>query len=144
MDVSNLFPIFVPHGKSKTRFKVGYIGQAGQVLIDPIFENGTRFYEGLAAVKVKGGRWGIINSSGDFVIQPTLWNWCRFQQGLAGLATRSGEWGVIDMAGKFVVQPKYSVVSPFSEGLALVRTGEGEKARYGFIDKLGREVVPPT
>jgi hypothetical protein len=137
-----MFPIFVRQGKSGTRFKVGYINQEGQVVIDPIFDEGTRFYEGLAAVKVRN-RWGVVDGSGDFVIQPTLWNWCRFRDGLASLASRDGKYGVIDRAGDFVVKPKYDFVGPFKDGVALIKVGEVEKARYGFIDKTGVEVIPP-
>src|SRR5438270_2727386 len=139
---THLFPIFVRQGKSRTRFKVGYINLAGQVVVDPIFNDGTRFYEGLAAVKVKS-LWGVINTRGDFVIQPTLWNWCRFHEGLASLASRNGKYGVIDPAGNSVVEPKYDYVGPFSGGLALVKVGEWEKARYGFIDRIGARVIPP-
>jgi hypothetical protein len=146
LEGSVLFPIFVAQGKSKTRFKVGYISQDGRVVIDPIFEGGTLFYEGLASVRVKGGRWGVINSKGDFVIPPTLWNWCQFQEGLAGLASRTGKWGVIDVAGNQVVDPKYDWFQPFHEGLALVRVGStvhaGDDARYCFIDRTGAETIP--
>jgi len=33
-----LFPIFVRQGRSRTRFKVGYINQTGDVVIDPTSE----------------------------------------------------------------------------------------------------------
>ena len=45
----------------------------GNLQACPIFDDGTRFYEGLAAVKVKSRR-GVINAGGDFVIEPTLRN----------------------------------------------------------------------
>ena len=137
-----MFPIFVAQGKSQTRFKVGYIDQTGRVIVDPVFEDGTLFYEGLAAVKIKGGRWGLIDSSGEFVIPPTLWNRCQFQEGLACLATKSGVWGVINRTGNFVVEPKYSLMFPFCEVRAVARIGEWEKSRYGFIGRLGNEIVP--
>lgn len=89
-----LFPIFVRQSRSRTRYKVGYIDKQGKVVIEPVFNEGIRFCQGLAAVSVKG-RWGIINIKGDFVIQPKLWNWCRFDQGLASVATRNGKWGII-------------------------------------------------
>jgi hypothetical protein len=70
-----LFPIFVRQGRSRTRFKVGYINQTGNVVIDPKFDEGTNFYEELASVKV-GNRWSIINFAGDFLIQSSKWGWC--------------------------------------------------------------------
>jgi hypothetical protein len=141
MEISQLFPIFVPQGKSKTRYRVGYIDKAGRLVIDPVFSQGTRFAEGKAAVQVKGGRWGVIDANGSFVIQPQLWNWCRFQDGLAPLATKEGKWGVIDEIGNFVVQPNYDTIGPFENERALVRTGEGSEARFGFIDRTGAEVI---
>lgn len=137
-----LFPIFVPQGKSKTRYRVGYIDQTGAIAIDPIFSEGTLFSEGMASVQVKGGRWGVIDTNGDFVIQPELWNWCRFKDDLAPLATKKGKWGVIDKSGDSVIQPIYDTIGPFENGLAMVRIGEGKEARYGFIDRTGTEVIP--
>jgi hypothetical protein len=142
MDIPDLFPIFVPQGKSKTHYRVGYIDHEGKLVIDPVFNQGTLFVEGTASVQVKGGRWGIIDTNGNFVIPPELDNWCRFQDGLAPLAAKKGKWGVIDKSGKFVVQPIYDSIGPFQNGRALVRTGEETKARSGFIDRTGTEVIP--
>ena len=60
MTGANLFPILVRQGRSRTRFKVGYINHEGQVAIDPIFDEGTRFYDGLAAVGIRNRR-GVRN-----------------------------------------------------------------------------------
>jgi WG containing repeat len=140
MTTTHLFPIFVRQGKSRTRFKVGYIDHKGKVVIDPIFDEGTRFYEELAAVRVEN-RWGVINASGDFVIQPRPWAWCRFREGLASISVK-GKWGIIDRNGNFVVEPRYDYLEPFREGVAAFKIGEGEKARYGFLDKSGTDVIP--
>jgi hypothetical protein len=142
MNFHTLFPIFVPQGKSKTRYRVGYIDHEGKLVIDPVFNQGTLFAEGTAAVQVNGGRWGVIDASGSFVIQPELWNWCRFQDGLAPLATKKGKWGVIDKTGEFVINPIYDYIGPFENGRALVRTGEEREARFGFIDRAGAEAIP--
>jgi len=144
INIPHLFPIFVPQGKSRTRYRVGYIDCEGSLVIDPIFNQGTRFVEGMASVQVKGGRWGVIDTNGNFVIQPELWNWCRFRDGVAPLATKEGKWGFIDKTGNFVVRPSYESVGPFENGRALVRIGEGHEARFGFIDRTGAEAIPLT
>ncbi len=136
-----LFPIFVRKGRGRTRYNVGYINSQGTVVIEPIFSEGTRFYEGLAAVSLKG-RWGVIDASGTFVVQPKLWAWCRFNDGLAGLANRSGKWGIIDREGNSITQPKYAYIGPFRDGRALFRMGEQSSARFGYVDKKGIEVIP--
>jgi len=142
MDIPRLFPIFVPVGKSKTRYRVGYIDHAGKLAIDPVFNQGTQFSEGTASVQAKGGRWGVIDTTGNFVIEPKLWNWCRFQDGLAPLATKQGKWGLIDRTGNFVLQSNYDSIGPFDSGRALVRIGEEREARFGYIDRAGAEIIP--
>jgi len=136
-----LFPIFVRQRKSETRYKVGYVNEAGCTAIEPVFDEGTRFYEGLASVKQKG-RWGVINVEGDFVIPPKLANWCIFQDGFAGVADKRGKWGLIDKSGDFVMSPRYEWIQPFAFGLAHVLKGHSEDARCGFIDTSGTEVIP--
>ena len=143
MEYSPLFPIFVRQGKSRTRFKVGYINGKGEVVVAPIFDEGTRFYEGLAAVRVKS-RWGVIDAKGDFVIQPRLWGWCRFREEIACISVK-GKWGIIDRAGNFVLQPKYDYLEDFRKGRAVFRVGEFQERqrwRYGYLDRNGSEAIP--
>jgi hypothetical protein len=140
MTVGGLFPIFVRQGKSATRFKVGYIDSRGNTVIDPIFDQGTRFYEGLAAVEIRG-RWGVINIDGGFAINPKPWSRCRFSEGRASISV-NGKWGIVDRDGSFVVEPRYHYLESFREGLAVFRTGDGHAARYGFVDRDGVEVIP--
>lgn len=143
MTDTTLYPIFVRQGRSKTRFKVGYINQRGEVVIDPIFDYATRFYEGLAAVEVRN-RWGVINASGEFAIQPQSRGWCRFRDGLASISVK-GKWGIIDRSGKFVLKPKYDYLESFREGRAVFRLGGFQQSRtwrYGYLDKNGAEAIP--
>jgi hypothetical protein len=143
MSTTHLFPIFVRQGKNRSRFKVGYIDEKGVTIIEPIFDDGTRFYEGLASVRVRN-RWGVLDTSGQFVIQPKVWSWCVFEDGVASISVK-GRWGVIDNKGEFVVEPKYSFMGWFRNGFAAFRTGDRrEQWRYGFVDRGGVEVVPPV
>ncbi len=136
-----LYPIFVRQGRSKTRFKLGYMNNRGEGVIDPIFDYGTRFYEGLAAVEVRG-RWGVINVSGEFVIQPKPWSYLRFRDGLASVSVKD-KWGIVDRTGNFVLHPKYDYLGPVREGFALFKVGEFRApGRYGFVDRRGVELTP--
>lgn len=59
----------------------------------------------------------------------------RFYDGVAKLGTK-----VIDTDGNEIVpRGKYNRISDFSDGLAAVELDN----KYGFIDKTGKEVVPP-
>ena len=62
-----LFPIYVRQGTSKTRYKTRYINGHGQTVIEPSFDDGIDFFEGLAAVRVRG-RWGFIDCSGQLEV----------------------------------------------------------------------------
>lgn len=143
---SPLFPIFVRQGRSRTRFKVGYIDQNGSVAIEPIFDDGSRFYEGLASVRV-GNKWGAINSSGEFVIEASGWSWCRFNGAIANVSV-NGIWGILDRNGDLILKPKLEHLESFREGRAVFRTGDPlkpggrHKMRYGFVDTSGIEVIP--
>jgi hypothetical protein len=141
----DLFPIYVRQGKSPTRYKVGYINSAGATVIDPVFDDGTRFYEGLASVKV-GPRWGFINVSGSFAI-PATWEDCgRFHEGLSRISVRKGKkWfsAVIDKSGSIAIPAIYPVVSNFHEGLALFSNSrQVVPTKFGFLDRNGKEVIP--
>ena len=109
----DLFPIYVRQGKSRTRYKVGYINSTGATVIDPVFDDGTRFYEGLASVKV-GRRWGFTDASGNLVIPPTLASWWRFHEGLSETPVgRKALKAVIDRTGKVVIPAKHSSEANF-------------------------------
>src|SRR5262249_23270728 len=127
-------------GKGKARFKVGYINRTGMVVIDPVFDEGTNFYEGLASVRIRS-RWGVISTAGEFVIEPEDRSWCVFHEGLASVATK-GKWGIVDRTGNYVVTPQYSFIGAFSNGLAQFRVGEANQRRYGFLDTNGKEAIP--
>jgi|GEM_PF-2571262 hypothetical protein len=139
----DLFPIYTRQARSRTRYKVGYIDSSGEVIVNPTFDEGSEFYEGLASVKV-GRHWGFIDSSGRFVIPPSLSGWGKFHEGLATIPTgRKNLSAVIDQAGNVVIPPKYPYVGRFRDGLALFRNGPGdETTRFGFIDRSGTEVIP--
>src|ERR1700685_1469279 len=139
----DLFPIYTRQARSRTRYKVGYIDSSGEVIVNPTFDEGSEFYEGLASVKV-GRQWGFIDSSGRFVIPPSLSGWGKFHDGLATIPTgRKNLSAAIDQAGNVVIPPKYPYVGRFRDGLALFRNGPGdETTRFGFIDRSGTEVIP--
>jgi hypothetical protein len=140
----DLFPIYVRQGKSRTRCKVGYINSTGAAVIDPVFDDGTRFYEGLASVKI-GRHWGFIDVCGNFVIPATWDDWGEFHEGLSRISVRKGkDWfsAVIDKSGRIAIPAIYPIVSNFQEDLALFSNSPGVvQTRFGFLDRNGKEVI---
>lgn len=103
--------------------KTGYIDTTGRFAIPPKFSGGSRFSEGLAAVKVgiESGRWGFIDKSGEFVIRPEFDEQpSDFTEGFSRVK-QGGLYGFIDKRGNLVVSPRFAEASDFSEGLARVR-----------------------
>ena len=58
-----LFPIFVREGRSRKRFKAGYIDSGGNVVVPPTYEYAHRFRYGYGTVR-QGGLCGVVDLSG--------------------------------------------------------------------------------
>ncbi|HEY3707457.1 MAG TPA: WG repeat-containing protein, partial [Terracidiphilus sp.] len=137
-----LFPVFVRQGRSRKRYKAGYINCLGEIAVPAVFEEAFPFRNGLASVK-QGGRWGAINSNGDLVIPAAYGSPLIFSEELAQFSTsdpKSGDIrGLISATGEVVVRPRYRSISHFSGGLACIYDG----TLYGYIDRDGNLVIPP-
>ena len=116
----------------------GYINEAGEEVIPPIYGYSEAFSEGLAVVTQKGShkKMGYIDKTGKVVIPfKDIIAW-SFSEGLAH-AGRRGNHGFIDKTGKKVLSGDYNIGrTEFSEGLAPVRIN----GRMVYIDKMGKEV----
>jgi WG containing repeat len=137
-----LFPVFVREGRSRKRYKAGYINCLGEIVVGANFEEAYPFRNGLASIK-RDGLWGAINSSGDLVIPPAFGGPLIFSEGFAAFSsgdTRDGDKrGVLSATGEIIVKPRYRHVSHFSGGLACIYDGQ----LYGYIDGDGNQVIPP-
>ncbi len=145
-DADPLFVINVPVGTDRRRSKVGYIDRRGTMVILPRFDDGLKFSEGLAAVKL-GIKWGFIDRGGEFAISPAFHTFSRFHEGFARMRG-PGRWGIfrplpvrtlssldqhlreilrskrlgfIDRSGKLVVGYEYTMAGDFAEGAAHVQ-----------------------
>lgn len=118
--------------------KWGFIDTQGNYVIQPQYDDATRFSQGLAAVNA-GGQWGYIDPSGAYAIQPRFSDARIFSEGLAAVCA-DGKWGFIDKTGSFVIEPAYAGAETFVNGVAPVQNGEG---LWGLIDKQGKVVKAP-
>jgi hypothetical protein len=147
-DNSGLYPIAVDG-------KHGFMDKSGKTVIAPQFDDTGSFSEGLAAVKV-GTRFGFINSKGSIVIAPQFDEASAFSDGRA--AVRVGtKFGFIDKKGGMAIVPQFDNVKDFRNGRAAVQLccgpnwtidtkigGHVGNDRYGFIDRDGKYIGPPT
>ena len=122
--------------------KWGYINSSGQIKIQPQFNFGGRFSDGLAQVGISGKltegktKYGFINETGAYVVTPKYDQVGDFSEGYAAVAQGTA-WGYIDRTGKTVYTPQALQAQKFSHGLAAVRfyvPVDGKSlARWGYL-----------
>jgi len=139
-----LYPIYVREGRSRTKYKVGYINAKGDIVVPPVYQEGMPFYNGHAAVQL-ADRWGTIDTNGQLIIQPTFSGPLTFKEGLSEFSGSGYKRGVIDTLGNIIIFPRPGYISHFSDGLACFRDRDVTKsdALYGFVDRTGNQVIPP-
>lgn len=149
----------------------GFIDKTGKEVVPPKYTSVHDFSDGLAVVNIggrtSGSQWGVIDKSGREVIPFGKYEYiASFSEGLVAVAVgghfytngqlsgyAGGTWSCIDSTGREVIslQDRYQEVSFFSEGIMRVEVisrydnhGWPSHRFYGYIDKAGKEIVPPT
>lgn len=123
--------------------KLGYMDLDGQIAIEPRYDGGGAFAEGLAPVQLNG-RWLFIDKSGataaelpeEVVFAEPLSDGLSLVTAETGQATR--KFGYVDKEGKWAVKPAWDEAQPFRDGLAYVGIWKGEVAVY--INHKGKRV----
>ena len=121
---------------NKQNRKVGFLDNAGNIVIPAKYGYDLVFSEDLACLKV-ANKWGFIDKKSQEVIPFMFDEAGNFSEGLANVRVKE-KWGFIDKTGKEVITFKYQDARKFSEGLALVKNNN----KWGFINEKGIEVIP--
>ncbi|MEK4072630.1 WG repeat-containing protein [Paenibacillus sp. FSL M7-0656] len=100
------------------------------------FENIPTFYEGLAAVSMKGV-WGFVDANLNIVIEPQFEETHYFSNHCCAVK-RDGYWGYINKQGKLTVNNIYDFAGLLHNGLAPVQFG----GKWGYLDESGNIVIP--
>jgi len=128
--------------------RVGFIDEAGNEVIPPVFCAAENFCGGVAVVQ-QNGKWGIIDITGELV-SPLIYDRMGLCFGEEGLMffIRDGGLGYINREGVEVVPPIYdysfhqcgssTAQSAFFGGLAKV----SQNGYFGYINPEGNEVIP--
>lgn len=118
----------------------GYIDADGRVVIEPKFQYGSAFSDGLACV-CQEGLYGYIDKRGTWVIPARFKYPTDFSEGLAGVPLGDKSWGFIDRTGKVVIPARFGyVLNGFRHGVAEVVL-DGQR---GLINTKGEWVWRPT
>ncbi|MBO4584581.1 MAG: WG repeat-containing protein [Clostridia bacterium] len=118
--------------------KVGLIGHDGKLIVEPVYDEGLHFTNGLAAVK-QNGKWGYINASGEVVIgfyyddAYTSVACTSFGKGMPYNADKDGMvalnhdglCGVYNRAGDIMGSFQYRDIISFGDGSFIVMKTDG-------------------
>jgi hypothetical protein len=122
---------------------LGYMDLEGNMAVEPRFDQGGEFAEGLAAVQSEG-HWMFIDKTGAVTAE--------FPAGIAfaeplsdGLSLvsadrdqRGRKLGYVDRSGHWAIKPRWDDAQPFHDGLAFVGIWKDERAAY--IDHKGKSI----
>lgn len=129
-------------GRARVSFgpdRVGFINQAGRVVVEDRWRDARDFKGGLAWVQDPStGRWGVVDRAGAVVIAPEYQDPGDFVEGVARVA-KDGKYGFVDRKGRVVVPLVYESVGTFSEGFVTVSSERGGK--QGVVARDGRVVA---
>ena len=127
----------------------GYVDRKGNTVIEPAFEKAPwNWFSGGRALIKRKGRFGFIDTQGKVAIEPKYVGASLFREGLAHVREArknpNDGWRFIDTKGNTVLEPAADWEdSSLQEGLLTVRIGADLKtARWGFMDRSGRMVIP--
>jgi hypothetical protein len=123
--------------------KLGYMGLEGNMAIEPRYDQGGEFSEGLAAVQLEG-HWMFIDKAG--AVAAEFPGGVAFAEPLSGgLSLVSADrdqagrkFGYVDRKGQWAIKPVWDDAEPFHEGLAYV--GTWKTGRTAYIDRKGRTI----
>lgn len=131
----------------KSGSKYGYVDREGSFLINPQFDRATFFWGDMALV-ISDGLYGYIDTKGNYTIPPTYRELTTFTEGIAWSVKKEGFPIAINKKGDILFNLKEAdKVYSFSNGMAryrIVSPYNEKEYLYGFINKKGETVIPPT
>jgi hypothetical protein len=142
--VSEFFPVRVGEGGQG---KYGFIDRAGKTVIPNQFSKEGCFSEGLALVATMDAvpKWGFIDRKGHYTIDPVYTDATAFSDGIAFVTVENGGPTAIDKKGvvQFTLDDAVAAEN-FSEGLAAYSILGPDGELWGFTDKKGATLIPPS
>lgn len=114
--------------------KWGYKNEAGNVVIEPQFDEAYNFSEGLAAVEQQE-KVGFINTAGELVIPYRYDTVCSFSEGLASV-TLDDKCAYIDKEGNEAFGFDYEAATSFVNDISLVK----KDGKWGYMDRHTGEI----
>lgn len=112
--------------------KWGFSDDAGNIVIEPQFEDAKKFSDGLAAVKSQD-LWGYIDINAEFVIEPNFVFANNFSDGFALVSEDNQVCYFINKSGNRAFDYTFDYATDFKKGYAFVHVNH----QPYYIDKKG-------
>lgn len=113
----------------------GYADSLGNIIVNPTFDYGDLFTDGVARVRL-GEKWGFIKKDGAYLCQPVYDFVYDYAEGMARVKI-DGLIGFVDSTCNLVIAAQFQEISDFHNGLAQV---SHDWIPIAYIDKIGRYV----
>lgn len=108
--------------------KYGVINEKGELLLKPIFDSITYFFNGFAKVEV-GGKFGLVNDEFKIVLKPTF-DYIQEFVGDIAILHRNNKYGCINKDMELKIKPTYDRI--YFQQEDFLRTKLNKK--WGFLD----------
>ena len=137
---THLYPAFVYEKDTK---KWGFINKNGEFIIKPQFDGVGDFNKDEMAIIWNNDKYGVIDINGDYIVKPSYTYIVDIYDGTIIAQNKEHSYVFINKEGKIILESK-GIIGAFSEGLAQFSdTVNWENMRYGYVDILGKVVIPP-
>jgi hypothetical protein len=117
--------------------KWGFVNTAGEMVINPQFDEVQAFSDGLVAARL-GADWGYIDKAGQIAVAYQFQQAQPFKSGKARVSNGS-QYGYITADGRYLINPQFDDAGNFSEDVASFRQGKA----VGYIDEKGKIIINP-
>lgn len=118
--------------------KFGVINKESKLLIKPIYDNISSFFNGFARI-TENGKVGLINEKFEIVLKPIYESVEEFYNDVAYVKSTSGLFGCIDKNMNLKIKPIFDRIYLEQNGFARIL----KDSKWGFIDNKCNIVAKP-
>jgi len=122
----------------KRNNKYGVINKDATMLLKPIYDNISSFFNGFARIE-QNGKVGLVNDKFEIVLKPKYESVEEFYNDVSYIKSTSGLVGCIDKNMKLKIKPQFDRIYLPVNNYAKVRKNK----KWGFVDKDCNIVVQP-
>ena len=118
--------------------KYGVINQKGQLLLKPVYDSITYFFDGFMRIQV-GNNYGLVDEDFNIVLKPRYNEVTEFTEDIA-IIKHNGKYGCIDKNMRLKIKPTYDKI--YFQQEEFLRTTLNDK--WGYLDNKCNVLSKPV